>query len=254
MSKVPKMVNFNFAEEESELPDINIDMEDLSPEDQDILSSEEKEIIKFEEKEKINCDEIFDCVAGGPKGTAVIKENKEDILLKEPIKENIKPKVCVAKEPIKDKPKKTRKPLSDAHKAKLAISRAKALEARRAKAAERRQMKQLEIEEKELLKTQKIKKVQKLKEEVSDAAAPLSKEEKRVGVVVPDNGFLTKKDLEQAQLDTLMKYESLRKARKEEKKKNQLIEDEKNKMLNTINRAVGTYRYRDGSNIWDRCY
>ena len=69
-------------------------------------------------------------------------------------------------------------------------------------------------------------------------------------------GFITKKDLEQAQLDTLMKYEAMRKARKEEKKKVALVEAEKQKMLNTINRAVGgqQYKYRDGSNRWDRCY
>ena len=253
---VPKMVDFKFEDTEgTELPDSNIDLEELI-EEEDILENP-KELIKFEEKEKIVHDEIFDCVAGGPKGTAVKKEKpKEDILPTEGPngKEEIK------EEPPPAKPvKKKRKPLSEEHKAKLAISRAKALEVRRAKAAERKKMKELELEEKELLKTQKIKKVQKLKEEVSAEGTygdDIPKEEKRVGVVVPDNGFLTKKDLEQAQLDTLMKYESLRKARKEEKKKAALVEAERNKMLNTINRAVGgqAYKYRDGSNIWDRCY
>ena len=169
-------------------------------------------------------------------------------LKQEPIIENIPPQ-AIAGKPVKKK----RKPLSEAHKAKLAISRAKALEVRRAKAAERKKMKELEKEEKELLKTQKIKKVQKLKEEVTGEAP---KEEKRVGTVVPDNGFITKKDLEQAQLDAIMKYEAMRKARKEEKKKVALVEAEKQKMLNTINRAVGgqSYKYRDGSNRWDGCY
>ncbi len=236
---VPSVIDFKFAEEESELPDNNIDLEeDIVDAEEDILEKNEPELIKFEEKAAIVHDEIFD----------VKKEKKQEILpTEEPIIENI-----IEAEPPKPV-KKKRKPLSEAHKAKLAVSRAKALEVRRAKAAERKKMKELEKEEKELLKTQKIKKVQKLKEEVTGEAP---KEEKRVGTVVPDNGFITKKDLEQAQLDTLMKYEAMRKARKEEKKKAALVEAERNKMLNTINRAVGgqQYKYRDGSNRWDRCY
>ena len=244
---VPSVIDFKFAEDE--LPDITssgIDLEELIEED--ILETVEPELIKFEEKAAIVHDDIFD----------VKKEKKEDILPKEEIKEEPIIENIIEKEPPK-KEKKKRKPLSEAHKAKLAVSRAKALEVRRAKAAERKKMKELDKEEKELLKTQKIKKVQKLKEEVSAEGTygdDIPKEEKRVGVVVPDNGFVTKKDLEQAQLDALMKYEALRKARKEEKKKTALVEAERNKMLNTINRAIGgqAYKYRDGTNIWDRCY
>lgn len=244
MAKVPSVIDFKFAEEESELPDSNIDLEELAPEEEEILEKKEPELIKFEEKEKIVHDEIFD----------VKKEKKEDILPTEGPngKEEIKEEPIIEAEPPKPV-KKKRKPLSEEHKAKLAVSRAKALEVRRAKAAERKKMKELEKEEKELLKQQKVKKVQKLKEEVE---APVQKKEERVGTVVPDGGFVTKKDLEQAQLDAIMKYDALRKARKEEKKKAALIEAEKNKMLNTINRAVGgqPYKYRDGSNPWDRCY
>ena len=178
-----------------------------------------------------------------------VKKKKEDILPKE--------EPIIEKEPPK-KEKKKRKPLSEEHKAKLAVSRAKALEVRRAKAIERKKMKELELEEKELLKQQKVKKFQKLKEEVTGEAPLAPKEEKRVGPLAqpPDGGFVSKKDLEQAQLDAIMKYEAIRKARKEEKKKTALVEAEKQKMLNTINRAIGGqyYKYRDGSNIWDRCY
>ena len=237
---VPSVIDFKFAEDE--LPDLagdtssGIDLEELALEEEDILETVEPELIKFEEKEKIVHDDIFDSV----------KKKKEDILPKE--------------EPIveKEHPKKKLKPLSEEHKAKLAVSRAKALEVRRAKAIERKKMKELELEEKELLKQQKVKKFQKLKEEVTGEAPLAPKEEKRVGPLAqpPDNGFITKKDLEQAQLDAIMKYEAIRKVRKEEKKKTALVEAEKQKMLNTINRAVGGqyYKYRDGSNIWDRCY
>ena len=246
---VPSVIDFKFAEDE--LPDLTssgIDLEeDIVDAEEDILETviakREPQLIKFEEKVAIVHDDIFDSV----------KKKKEDILPKEgPIVENI-----IEKEHPPAKPKK-RKPLSEEHKAKLAVSRAKALEVRRAKAIERKKMKELELEEKELLKTQKIKKFQKLKEEVTGEAPLAPKEEKRVGPLAqpPDNGFITKKDLEQAQLDAIMKYEAIRKVRKEEKKKTALVEAEKQKMLNTINRAVGGqyYKYRDGSNIWDRCY
>ena len=247
MAKVPSVIDFKFADAEgTELPDSNIDLEESIEEE--ILEKKEPELIKFEEKKKIVHDEIFDVIKEKPK---VCDAKKEDIPIN-PSMNGMGEDNIIEAEPPK-KVKKKRKPLSEEHKAKLAVSRAKALEVRRAKAAERKKMKELEKEEKELLKTQKIKKVQKLKEEVSD---DIPKEEKRVGVVVPDNGFVTKKDLEQAQLDAIMKYEAIRKARKEEKKKAALVEAEKQKMLNTINRAVGgqAYKYRDGTNIWDRCY
>jgi hypothetical protein len=65
---------------------------------------------------------------------------------------------------------------------------------------------------------------------------------------------LTKKDLEDAQLEAIMKYDAMRKERKAKKKEEQIIEDGKKKMLNNIQRATGMYSYRDGSNRFDNCY
>ena len=144
----------------------------------------------------------------------------------------------------KQKVKKPRKPMSEEHKAKLAIAREKAMESRKANAVERKKMKELESEEKELLKTQKVKRVQKLKAEVNDDE--ISTPTKTTG--------LSKKDLEDAQLEAIMKYEAIRKKRKEEKKQAQMIEEGKQKMLNNIQRATGMYKYRDGSNRFDNCY
>ena len=68
----------------------------------------------------------------------------------------------------KGKPRKQRPPMTEAHKEKLKDARVKAMASRKAKAQERKEVKSLDIEEKELLKKQKVKRVQKLKEEVDD--------------------------------------------------------------------------------------
>lgn len=146
------------------------------------------------------------------------------------------------------KQKKPRKPMSEAHKAKLALAREKALIARRQKKEEREKAKALEREEKELLKQQKVKRVQKLKEEVEEAPAPAP--------VQKDSGtWITKKDLEEAQLTAILNYETLRKARKAEKQKQKAIEQQKQQMKNMLKKnQPQSYAYRDGSNRWDMCY
>jgi hypothetical protein len=185
----------------------------------DILSDDEP--IKIEEKEKPDSDDIF---------------------------EDMSPKV--KKVPKADKVKKPRKPMSEEHKQKLALAREKAMLVRKQKAIENKKMKALDIEEKELLKKQRVKKVQKLKEEVEGDDAVPPKETKIINKV----SGLTKKDLEDAQLEAIMKYDAMRKEAKKKKKEEQMIEEGKKKMLNNIQRATGNYSYRDGSNRFDGCY
>jgi len=161
------------------------------------------------------------------------------------------------------KPKKPRKPMTEEHKAKLALAREKAMASRKAKAEERKKMKALENEEKELVKKQRVKRVQKLKEEVEGPP----KDEGGETIESPpksqqsiDHHNLTRKDLEEAQLEAIIKYEAMRKERKAKKKQEQAIEAEKQKMLNTIQRATGTYGYRKTDptgrlmNRFDSCY
>jgi len=223
--KPPSLVQFNFSEDIPTNPQIKEVINTVTGEENPnfIYEEQEEELIedepiKFEEKEEINAKELFDDY-------------------------NPPAKSCTKPE------KKPRKPMSAEHKAKLAVAREKAMESRKAKAIERKKMKELENEEKELLKTQKVKRVQKLKEEVND--------EKPLETSTPiKNTGLSKKDLEDAQLEAIMKYEAIRKQRKEEKKQAKIIEEGKQKMLNQINRATGgvSYRYRDGSNRFDNCY
>lgn len=237
--KPPSLVQFNFKDEsvsnnlvitEQEISQPLTTTEDL----QLVLSEEDSQseddgcILQIEEKEKIIHQELFDDF---PDNLAVLPDE---------LKDKIKPV----------KVKKPRKPMSVEHKAKLAIAREKAMISRKAKAIERKQMKDLDIEEKELVKVQRIKRVQKLKKEVN------SDTEDDISVKTTKTTNITKKDLEEAQLDAIMKYEALRKKRKEEKRQAKIIEDGKLKMLNQIQQATGgtQYRYKDGSNRYDNCY
>jgi hypothetical protein len=239
--KPPAMVDFKFSEDNIdettglqgvENPNFIYDDDDdrsngglkLELED-DILSDDDDQVlIKIQEKEKPQADDIF---------------------------EDMSPKVKKVEAPNKvDKVKKPRKPMSEEHKQKLALAREKAMLVRKQKAIENKKMKALDIEEKELLKKQRVKKVQKLKEEVEqDDAVPIAsaKETKIINT-------LTKKDLEDAQLEAIMKYDAMRKEAKKKKKEQQIIEEGKKRMLNHIQRATGNYSYRDGSNRFDQCY
>jgi hypothetical protein len=142
----------------------------------------------------------------------------------------------VPQEPVKltkkGKPRKKRPPMSEEHKAKLALAREKAMLARKKKAQEKKENKALELEEKELLKKQKVKRVKKLKEEVEEDT-PLKPPPE-----IKKEPTFTKKDLEEAQLQAIMNYEKIRKSRKEEKRIKQEKEREQEALKAQIRRAV----------------
>tara|TARA_R100000479_G_scaffold132833_1_gene70438 strand:- start:218 stop:892 length:675 start_codon:yes stop_codon:yes gene_type:complete len=142
----------------------------------------------------------------------------------------------VPNEPIKltkkGKPRKKRPPMSEEHKAKLALAREKAMLARKKKAQEKKENKALELEEKELLKKQKVKRVKKLKEEVEEDTPQQPPPE------IKREPTFTKKDLEEAQLQAIMNYEKIRKSRKEEKRIKQEKEREQEALKAQIRRAV----------------
>ena len=236
--KPPPQVLFNFQEDdipESE-PPLKLELKDDSEDAEEDFESYEDEIIKIEAKEKPNEKDIFEDIPASP--TPSIPEAVPMPNISSPPQE--------PKKPVKAK--KPRKPMSEEHKKKLALAREKAMAVRKANAEEKKKMKALEKEEKELLKKQRFKKVKKLKEEVEDDLDE--------PVYIIDNKIknLTKKDLEEAQLEAIMKYDAMRKERKAKKKQEQIIEEGKKKMLNNIQRATGQYSYRDGSNRFDACY
>jgi len=143
----------------------------------------------------------------------------------------------------KGKPRKQRPPMTEEHKEKLKVAREKAMASRIAKAKERKENLELEKQEKELLKQQKLKRVQKLKEEVSDE--PLKENKKEP--------IFTKKDLEEAQLQAIMNYDKIRKSRKAEKQEQKKKEAEEEALRNQLRRAVAPPK-PEYANPFMNCY
>ena len=153
------------------------------------------------------------------KTSTYIPEPKKEPIVEEEIFAS-KPKKAVA-----STGKKPRKPMSEEHKEKLKSAREKALVARRAKAEERKQAKDMDKQEKDLLKLKRQKELNQLKREVEGEPKPkvVFKEEPKPQIreiikEVIKEPTITKKDLEDAQLDAIIKYEALRKDRKAKKK------------------------------------
>ena len=111
-------------------------------------------------------------------------------------------------------------------------------------------MKEIENKTKELRK----KKAQKDLEQLEDEVTNNKPQKTSLDTTSYPTSMFTKKDLEDAQLDAIMKYEAIRKARKEEKRKQKLIDDQKEQ----LKKKIQGYGARDANgrllNKWDRCY
>jgi len=236
--KQPPRVLFNFEEQTPSMKlelkdDFDIDVID-NLDDSFEQEDDELEMPRIVGKPKVEENDIFDDIP--PK---VIVD---------------KPKVIVDEDVVIEKPKKVvgekkpRKPMSEEHKQKLALAREKAMAVRKANAEEKKQMKEIENQTNQLKKIKKVKELEELKDEVESKTT----EKPQKGLSQITSG-LTKEDLEQAQYDAIVKYETLRKQRKAEKKRQEQIEADKQHIMNQIKQPVG-YRYRDGSNKWDLCY
>ena len=162
----------------------------------------------------------------------VVKVVKEDVPIVEP---KVEPK----------KQKKKRKPMSDEHKAKLAISREKAL-ARRKYLAEQRKIQkaqaQLVKDQEQLLHQKEMeKKIKDLQSKADSLQEPtISEKEPHVSQAKPKSQSLqglSLEQIEQVQLNAIMSYEAVRKKRKAEKKAKQQEDKVKKDIMNTIKKA-----------------
>lgn len=209
-----------------------IDTEEFN-EDKDKPNQRQGRVSDAKTQEEIEIQEVEEQVQQTelPKKIPKAKSKREDMNVNEifSMPEATLPNVKLTK---KGKPRKQRPPMSEEHKAKLALAREKAMEARKKKAQEKKENKALELEEKELLKKQKVKRVKQLKEEVDEGSIldPPTKKE-------PIQMF-SKKDLEEAQLQAIMNYEKLRKSRKAEKQERQKKEAEEEALKAQLRRAV----------------
>lgn len=127
--------------------------------------------------------------------------------------------------PVKKEPKPKRQ-MSEAHKAKLAIARQKAVESRRKKAEEKKKMKELESKVNAKQKQQKIKEMEDIVNDVPPEATPPVKAEIDESII--------QKAIEEA----LTKQEIMRQERKRIKKQKQDEEIKKAKAQEVIRQAV----------------
>ena len=254
--KIAPRVMFNFQPDPlpDEITDINVD---TGEHNQNFVYDDElvtlPEVI---EREEIVEDNIFEKNVFNSKKS---KANKKDLTIVDVDEELAQAEPPRPSTPEPPTPKqrrpaqklnnngKPKRELSEAHREKLAIAREKALVARRAKAAEKKRLKEIENETKKLRQKKMEKDLEDLKSNVEKPVAPPAP------APVSMNSF-SRKDLEEAQLSAIIQYENLRKARKEEKKKQQLIDQQREQMKRQINR----YGAKDSNgrliNPYDRCY
>lgn len=214
-------------------PDINKDelLSDV-PLDDDALSEAEIDLgLEFVAKPKPDTDDIFD--------------DKIDEVIKEVKKEAPIPQVKVVKEePPK---KKKRKPMTEEHKAKLAISREKAIAKRKFLSEQKKIEKaqaQLVKDQEQLLRQKELdKKIKdlKLKADSLQDNEPVIPEKKQV----TSQKSFTMEDIQNAQLNAIMGYEAVRKKRKAEKKAKQQENKAKEDILKTIKTAQPSWYVAD---------
>jgi hypothetical protein len=217
------------------MPEVKMDFipEDMTDEEESTIDDQTEEFNESKDKtqEEIEDYKEEDLIE---KVVPKTKSKREDMNVNEIF--NMPQSVAQEPQPIKltkkGKPRKKRPPMSEEHKAKLALAREKAMEARKKKAQERKENKALESEEKELLKKQKVKRVKQLKEEVED-----NDDMSKIDIIKKEKSF-TKKDLEEAQLQAIMNYEKIRKSRKAEKQERLKKEAEEEAFKAQLRRAV----------------
>ena len=192
------------------LPNIQVDLlqEDPEPLEEEIMSDEETP--EPEPQEDIIPD---------------VKER--DIIPEEDIFVEKKPK----KQPVQKKEKKKRV-MTEAQLERLRLGREKALAVRRAKAQEKKEIKELQSKKKK-------KDIQKLREEVEDKPKPEPTPQRKTISSLDD---LPAEMLVELQKRAIEGYDTKRKARKEQKKKEQQHQTNINNNLGMVNNALQPQR------------
>ena len=236
--KVAPRVQLNFAPEEISDEEPQGASSAIIDDEIESLQDMPRDMPEVIERDKIVENDIFDLK---------IKEQEHIVIEEEKIPDTPKPTLKAAKPKTEPQKTKKKRQLSEEHKAKLALAREKALVTRRAKAEEKKKMKEIENKTKELRKKKAQKDLEQLEDEVIH-------DKPSKPTIVQHGSVFTKEDLENAQLDAIMKYEALRKARKEEKRKQQMIDQQKK----DLQKKIQGYGARDANgrllNKWDRCY
>ena len=215
--------------------------------------------IGFISKPKPADEEIFD-----DKVEKVVKKVQESDktpeikLVKEEVKEEVKePSISLHGIPTVKLTKrgKVRKPMSEEHKAKLAIAREKAMIKKKYLANERKIAKMKEQKEnqskkdedfsvlqaKQKIEMEKLEKIERDKEAAAVAASSKN-----------NNSAITRADLEDITMKSLIAMETMRKKRKAEKKKARAEQEYQQEVMQTIKKASPSWMI-EGS-VYNDCF
>ena len=233
-------------EPEYDIPDEHIESEEDDVPDDPLIPD-------IKPREKIEQQDIF-IEQKSKKNVKVVIEDK--------VEEEI-PSIVAVKPDVK--PAKKKRVMSEEHKAKLAVARQKAMITRKANAAKRKEEKELmeqeakdfkkaadpfQKEEKQLSTTMRRKRVEKMKQIVSDKPVVMKKPEVVEKVVEKQVGY-TEEQLHSAIAMALEVEDKKRKVRKSKKLEIKKEQESKKKIFNTINNAVTGNPELDQ---WSHCF
>ena len=218
-------------EPEYDIPDEHIESEEDDVPDDPLIPD-------IKPREKIEQQDIF-IEQKSKKNVKVVIEDK--------VEEEI-PSIVAVKPDVK--PAKKKRVMSEEHKAKLAVARQKAMITRKANAAKRKEEKELEKEEKQLSTTMRRKRVEKMKQIVSDKPVVMKKPEVVEKVVEKQVGY-TEEQLHSAIAMALEVEDKNRKVRKSKKLEIKKEPESKKKIFPTINNAVTGNPELDQ---WSHCF
>jgi len=140
--------------------------------------------------------------------------------------------------------------LTAEHKAKLAAARDRHNQQRKGKQTQLQKSKILAKQKKALLLQQQEMEVQKLQESVS-GHTPQKVSFSPAHAPPQHQQYLTKKDLEQATLDAVIKYDTIRKTQKKAKKEKQQVEQAKNELRDHVKKITG---WQETAGLYGNCY
>jgi len=192
------------------------------------------------ERERVDTDEVF-----AKDATDAKKAKENPIVLKVESGDSVEVDQEQIEEIIQPPPKiKKKRVVTEAQKAHLAKAREKALETRRRNKAIRDAEKNadMSLKEKKMLAKKKIREeeTKKLDNYINDRPT------QKVSTTTTSFQF-TQQDLDKAVSNGIQQYETIRKARKVDKKKEQAIQIEKEKVYKVVSKAVS-------GGIYDHCF
>lgn len=237
MPNLPKNLNIKFSESPPKL--IN-----QAPEDPLEMSLDElnEALPNIMEKDSPNVKEIFQEEAPKEKPKMDLTKDEDPSLSKDKETGEVNPNF-VYKEPVKlTKKGKPRKQMSEEQKQRARDNLKKARENKMAKKKKLEDAKPKPV----------IKKV--VEPEPAEPEPEPEPVKQQVAQTPTQGKYLSKEDLESSTLNAIMSYEKLRKERKAVKKEQQMIQAEKDKILNVARNHLHSSGWQSSAGRFNGCY